>query len=426
MFLALILGFLGRSGFNIVLLILSVFVSVLVHELGHAFTFRAFGRQPSVVLHGLGGVTSAVGPALSRGKDVLVTIAGSASQIILLGLPAARLRNPLAIRYQSEVIYNALGDLAFVSLAWGFLNLVPVLPLDGGRVLARTLELFSRNSAKIAHGISAVVAAGGAAWGFLNNEPFIGLMSVMLIGLNARGFREQQEAPLFERLREGHRSIDSGDPSTALRAADDAKTSRSANIKNAAAELAAWAHLARGDHSGVENVLAQREKGSERSGYLAGYLALDRGDRDAALVVLARAFSTERPFPPNRLLATRLAREGLLDTLVGQLLEPGRVAGATGVASLANSVHDAGMYAEALRLRTRLYELGLDPGGDAYNVACAYARLGDRASALAWLERALDHGFDDTNVIDRDADLDSLRDTAEFDAQRRRLGVRPV
>jgi Zn-dependent protease len=420
-FLAMIIGFLGpRTGINIALLILAVFVSVLVHELGHAFTFRAFGRAPKVVLNGLGGVTSASGPQLPRGKDILVTTAGSASQILLLGVPAVVLQDP----NQSPTVNDALTDLAFVSLAWGFLNLVPVLPLDGGRVLSRVLEIFTKNSQRVAHAISAVVAAAGAIWGFTQQEPFLGFMGVMLVGLNMRGMNEQKDAPLIERLVEGHRTINAGDPNAALRAAEAAKASRSAPIKNAAYELAAWAHLARGDRSGVENALAQRASGAERSGYLAGHVALDKGDRDAALVILTRAYLNERPFPPNRLLPTRLAREGMIDGLTEQLLSTGQVAGAAGVASLANDLHDAGLYEESLRMRSRLYDLGLDPAGDAYNVACGYARLGDRASALSWLARALDHGFDDAAVIDRDADLDSIRDSSEFNVQRKRLGVR--
>jgi Zn-dependent protease len=427
MFLALIIAFLGRSGINIVLLILAVFISVLVHELGHALAFRAFGRQPTVVLHGLGGVTSAEGSALSRGKDVIVTVAGSASQILLLGLPAAKLRDPLAFRYQSEVVFDALTDLAWVSLAWGFLNLMPVIPLDGGKIMARVLEIFSRNSALIAHWVSAIVAAGGATWGLLEGEPFLGIMGLMLVGLNMRGIKEQRDAPQHDRLREGHRLIDAGDPNGALRIAEELRRrGTSADVSNAGLDLAAWAHLARGDQTAAEGMLLQRKGRAERSGYLAGYTALDRGDREAALVMLVRAYMSERPFPSNRLLATRLAREGLIDTLAEQLLEPGRVAGAAAVATLAHNLHDAGLYDESLRLRMRLFELGLDPAGDAYNVACTYARLGDRDNALAWLKRALDQGFDDAAVIDRDDDLDTLRGTDEFAAQRGRLDVRPA
>ncbi len=41
--------------------IVLVFVGILVHELGHAVAFRSFGRTPSVVLYGMGGLTSAAG-----------------------------------------------------------------------------------------------------------------------------------------------------------------------------------------------------------------------------------------------------------------------------------------------------------------------------------------------------------------------------
>ena len=54
-----------------------VFVSVLVHELGHAVAFRAFGYTSTVQLIMFGGVTTpATDAPLSWGKDVVTTLAG--------------------------------------------------------------------------------------------------------------------------------------------------------------------------------------------------------------------------------------------------------------------------------------------------------------------------------------------------------------
>ena len=54
-----------------------VFVSVLVHELGHALTYRLLGQRSAIVLHGFGGFTVPTGGgrrALSKPKSILVSL----------------------------------------------------------------------------------------------------------------------------------------------------------------------------------------------------------------------------------------------------------------------------------------------------------------------------------------------------------------
>src|SRR5258707_350591 len=52
------------------------FVSILLHDLGHALVGRLFGASPAIQLHGFGGVTFLPGPHLSRGQNTLVSAAG--------------------------------------------------------------------------------------------------------------------------------------------------------------------------------------------------------------------------------------------------------------------------------------------------------------------------------------------------------------
>ncbi len=50
----------------------------------------------------------------------------------------------------------------------------------------------------------------------------------------------------------------------------------------------------------------------------------------------------------------------------------------------------------------------------AYNVACGYALLGEKDKALEWLEKAVDMGWKDAAHLEKDSDLDSLREEAGF------------
>lgn len=112
-----------------------VFVSVLVHELGHALAYRACGRRSSIVLWMFGGLTVADPEVRTRTQKVLVSLAGPVAGFVLCGAVYlshqatgwGSLRNGVEVAY----LYTLL---IFVNLYWGVLNLLPVFPLDGGQV----------------------------------------------------------------------------------------------------------------------------------------------------------------------------------------------------------------------------------------------------------------------------------------------------
>ena len=53
-----------------------VFVSILVHELGHAFLQRRFGGRPWITLHGFGGLASCDDDDSSPRSQILIALAG--------------------------------------------------------------------------------------------------------------------------------------------------------------------------------------------------------------------------------------------------------------------------------------------------------------------------------------------------------------
>jgi hypothetical protein len=86
-----LLGYTGgrRSAMFLLGWTVAVFISVTVHELGHAVVGRVYGGSTSIVLHGMGGLTFRNGGRYpSARQDILISLAGSATEIILLGIPA--------------------------------------------------------------------------------------------------------------------------------------------------------------------------------------------------------------------------------------------------------------------------------------------------------------------------------------------------
>lgn len=118
----------------LLLWVVVVFVSILIHELGHALAFRAFGERAEIVLYAFGGLAVAPNVVRGRWRRVVVALAGPFAGFLLcattfglsLAFAPALANSPLAI--------FMVVQLVFVNLYWNLLNLLPVFPLDGGQV----------------------------------------------------------------------------------------------------------------------------------------------------------------------------------------------------------------------------------------------------------------------------------------------------
>lgn len=123
--------------FMVLIFILAGFVSILVHELGHACTIRKFGLPTAISLIAFGGFASYPAGVLSRKQTFLVTAAGPAIQVVL-GFLAIGLLFVLPMPPESLLRYFLL-YLAWVSIVWAVLNCLPIYPMDGGQMLAAIL-----------------------------------------------------------------------------------------------------------------------------------------------------------------------------------------------------------------------------------------------------------------------------------------------
>jgi len=119
----------------------AIFVSVLVHELGHAFMAKAFGAKPDITLYTMGGVTRSAypkGQPYSRLRSALVTASGPGAGFMLAAIAFAVLQLP-SIPPESKAL-DVAAVLITINVVWGFMNLLPVLPLDGGNLLRALLS----------------------------------------------------------------------------------------------------------------------------------------------------------------------------------------------------------------------------------------------------------------------------------------------
>jgi len=111
--------------------IVAVCVSILIHELGHALAMRNFGDQRVVIqLIALGGIAQGSQWRTPR-EDFIVSAAGPGLQI-LAGIAVGW---TITVWRPAELwLLRTLDAFTVVSIFWALLNLLPILPLDGGHL----------------------------------------------------------------------------------------------------------------------------------------------------------------------------------------------------------------------------------------------------------------------------------------------------
>ena len=138
-----------------------LFVSIVIHEFGHAFTMRYYGESPRVVLYMMGGLAIADSSAWSVGygkasrspqNQILISAAGPGAGflfaalilivIVMSGGQVSFVQSfpffwdfELSIpRADNPYLYRIVDSLLYVNICWGLVNLLPVYPLDGGQI----------------------------------------------------------------------------------------------------------------------------------------------------------------------------------------------------------------------------------------------------------------------------------------------------
>ena len=126
-----------------VILIIAIFATILVHELGHALVARAFGISTrDILLLPIGGISSLERMPSRPAQELAVAIVGPAINLVLAGLLWVGIT--LAGGTTRFGAATTLGGAFVTQLMWinvglAIFNLIPAFPMDGGRVLRAVL-----------------------------------------------------------------------------------------------------------------------------------------------------------------------------------------------------------------------------------------------------------------------------------------------
>ncbi|WP_411826167.1 M50 family metallopeptidase [Luteolibacter sp. AS25] len=158
--------------FGLLLFILAGFISILIHELGHALTAKSFGKRVHIVLQAFGGYAEYDNNKPLRPRQTFaITAAGPAIQIVLGFTAMVCLRS---IPNLSPYAVDFLRSLYFISIIWAILNLLPILPLDGGRLVQ---TLLGPRRIRTTLMISVGTAAFICVFGMLSGQLFLGIFA---------------------------------------------------------------------------------------------------------------------------------------------------------------------------------------------------------------------------------------------------------
>lgn len=306
--------------------VLIIFISILIHEYGHALTARHFGQFPRIELVAFGGLTYPEGPPLSSVKEFIVVLNGPLASLSLYGLGTLLLYVPAVQASGAAPIVEAF---RLINLFWTVINLFPVLPLDGGQLVRVALEgFFGVKGLKFSMILSMILAVAVAAIAFFLGWFLVGAIFFLFAFQNiqtwkmARPIRQiDKDQSLHEELIRAEEEILRGHLTEAEAKLDVVRE----KTKEGILFISATQHLARlcalrGDSKKTyELLLSIKDNLSEDFEMLMHKVAFECGDYPLVLFLSSSCFQKD----PSALVALRCAKAAAaldhLDETIGWL-----------------------------------------------------------------------------------------------------------
>jgi stage IV sporulation protein FB len=181
---------------------MAVFISILIHEMGHAIAMIYYGEYPRVVLYMMGGLAISEGGRRSSREQVIISLAGPGIELVLAALLilAVRLAGygyPSVIPFWNDQWFDLTGRglpwpplenlndflhfMLWINVYWALVNLLPVYPLDGGQVARSLLFIWNpRDGIKQSMILSIVTGGIVAAYAISQHQTYMGMLFALL------------------------------------------------------------------------------------------------------------------------------------------------------------------------------------------------------------------------------------------------------
>ncbi len=418
-FMVMMLGLSGVQGDlrRAVIWSVVVFVSVMLHELGHALSARAFGARPSITLHALGGLTH-FDIRFTRARSFIVALSGPMAGF-LLGFGVLFATKGMHLTPLQD---NVVDTILFVNIGWGIINLLPVQPFDGGHLVAAVLgpkRALATALISLTVGVSvaiyaiAVLKTGGIWLAFLFGTAAFGSYQQARIAFAAS--RDRRDG-LEDMLKKAKRALEAGEADEAYALASQVATrAHTLPLRNGAYTALAWAHVARRDGQKAREALAKLEPRGVIDPYTVAAVEEAAGDVTRARQLLDEARGVGMRSPEMLKLHIDLyARDGRLADVARLTLEDLELLSYDDARAVLDALIGADEKILTVLLAARLFEV-YGKAVDALDHARTLSRMGNHDKALDVLERLL--APDDktgTSSHRAELDLDAIRNDPAF------------
>ena len=199
-----------------VLLTLLTFASVTLHELGHSVVAQAFGIPvKDITLYPIGGVARLGRRPKTPGQEFLIALAGPAVNVVLVlvlgGLGVALFGAPTLweamanARSEQPTLETLLAMLVLSNAVLALFNMVPALPMDGGRVLRAVLSWFvgAEKATNVSAFIARVLAAGLFALGLFSRQPMLAIIAMFVFSGAGQEVAQQRMGQVLDGVQVG-------------------------------------------------------------------------------------------------------------------------------------------------------------------------------------------------------------------------------
>lgn len=394
-------------------------LSIIIHELGHAFAARRYGMKPEIRLHFLGGLTSWDSNKDNGLKDrqhLWIVLAGPVAGFLVAALVYAVWKGTGWMPSYFLSMENTFGLMMYFNAIWGALNLLPMFPLDGGQALYYIIRSWKNLDAdRIIFWVSVITVVGLAIPAIYYAQYWALFLLAWIGSVNFGRLNFHSEGKDKEKLAESSKLISAGRHKEALdklRALIPELRTRATKVF--AFETAAYSFAIRNDREGLKRFLGQFPQGPRFSLSLRYLAQVEEKGAEQAFPLL-RSLYVANPsgywsahYLKELMLRTEtaLASRELKDHHQSDLFWRG--------ARLAQvMLHRSKSFELASRFGIMLWDYRQEPE-IAYNLACSFARMERKQNALLWLESAVQKGFVNSEHLLADADLEAIRDTAGY------------
>nr|WP_249419720.1 site-2 protease family protein [Rhabdothermincola salaria] len=224
---------------------------------------------------------------------------------------------------------TVLDQVVWINVGWSVLNLVPVLPLDGGQVFLAVCDLVTKGRGRrVAEIVSVAVAAAIAVWAYSRGFLFGALLAGGLGALNLSQLRKVRQDELLDELSAAHRFLLEGRPADADTVLSRVGSSRpTGEARRWWHELTAWSDVFQGRPTPPTPSTRPGPAADDRpSASLSAAQALLGADPDGGVALAAWALAHDDPALPKSLLAVAVASAGVAGPVASELVllgEPG-------------------------------------------------------------------------------------------------------